>query len=47
LESNNDFAGILSHEVDFMRRFRERVPVHTYNSMFNEWWYRSWKVKKT
>lgn len=35
-----DFAGILSHEVDFMRAFRERVPVHTYNEMYDQWWHR-------
>lgn len=35
-----DFAGILSHELDFMKAFRERVPVRTYNEMYNDWWYR-------
>ncbi len=35
-----DFEGILSHEVDFMTAFRERVPVHTYNQMHDQWWYR-------
>jgi hypothetical protein len=35
-----DFAGILSHEVDFMKAFRERVPVTTYNEIFDQWWYR-------
>jgi hypothetical protein len=34
-----DFAGILSHEVDFVAAFRERVPVHTYNEMFAQWWH--------
>lgn len=35
-----DFEGILSHEVDFVKAFRERVPVHTYNQMYAQWWYR-------
>lgn len=35
-----DFAGILSKEVDFIKAFRERVPVHTYNEMYEQWWYR-------
>ena len=35
-----DFAGILSHEVDFVKAFRERVPVHTYNQMYDQWWHR-------
>ena len=35
-----DFGGILSHELDFMRAFRERVPVHTYNEMYAQWWHR-------
>jgi hypothetical protein len=35
-----DFAGILSHELDFMNAFRERVPVHTYNEMYAKWWHR-------
>jgi len=35
-----DFEGILSHEVDFVAAFRERVPVHTYNQMYEQWWNR-------
>ena len=34
-----DFAGILSREVDFITAFRERVPAHTYNEMFAQWWH--------
>ncbi|XZF14242.1 GH3 family domain-containing protein [Chitinophagaceae bacterium MMS25-I14] len=34
------FREILSEEFDFMTAFRERVPVHTYNEMFRQWWYR-------
>jgi hypothetical protein len=36
-----DFAEILSKEVDFIKAFRERVPVHTYNEMYEQWWHRS------
>lgn len=35
-----DFGGILSREVDFITAFREAVPAHTYNEMFNQWWHR-------
>src|ERR1043165_1009199 len=35
-----DFEGILSHEVDILNAFRERVPVHTYNQMYTKWWHR-------
>jgi hypothetical protein len=35
-----DFDDILSHELDIVKAFRERVPLHTYNSMYNDWWYR-------
>lgn len=35
-----DFAGILSKEVDFIKAFREKVPVHTYNEMYDQWWHR-------
>src|ERR1700753_233422 len=34
------FAEILSQEVDFLKTFRERVPVSTYTEMHNEWWHR-------
>ena len=34
-----DFGGILSHEVDFVTAFRERVNHHTYNEMFAQWWH--------
>lgn len=41
-----DFAGILSHEVDFITPFRERVPAHTYNEMFARWWHLQLKGKE-
>ncbi|MGA3014445.1 MAG: GH3 auxin-responsive promoter family protein, partial [Bacteroidales bacterium] len=34
------FADILSQK-DFIKAFQETVPVHDYNSMFKNWWYRS------
>jgi hypothetical protein len=34
------FDKILGQEVDFMKAFRERVPVHTYNEMYQQWWHR-------
>ncbi len=37
------FDDILSKEVDFVKAFQQRVPVRTYNSMYNEWWYRCQK----
>jgi len=35
------FGDILSNEVDFLKAFRDRVPVHTYNDMHSQWWRRS------
>lgn len=32
------FSDILSHEMDLVKAFRERVPVVTYNEMFANWW---------
>ena len=34
------FGDILSKEVDFVKAFKERVPVHTYNEMYDQWWHR-------
>jgi hypothetical protein len=34
------FDEILSHEIDFVKAFRERVPLHTYSEMHSQWWYR-------
>lgn len=34
------FDKILSKELDFIKAFREAVPVHTYNEMYDQWWYR-------
>lgn len=35
------FGDILSTEIDLPTAFRERVPAHTYNTMFSQWWYRA------
>ncbi len=35
-----NFPAILD-SPDFLMKFRERVPVHDYSSMFKNWWYRS------
>src|ERR1700761_9267295 len=37
------FADILSKEIDFTKAFDERVPVHTYNDMYEKWWHRCLK----
>jgi hypothetical protein len=37
------FGKILSQEIDFVNAFRAKVPVHTYNEMYKQWWYRSQK----
>jgi hypothetical protein len=37
------FGKILSEEVDFIKAFRERVPVYTYNEIHKEWWHRCLK----
>lgn len=34
------FNDILSQAIDFSSAFREKVPVHTYNEMYKEWWHR-------
>jgi GH3 auxin-responsive promoter len=34
------FGDILNMEVDFIKAFRERVPIYTYNEMFEQWWHR-------
>jgi hypothetical protein len=33
--------GIMTDHPDFVNLFRSRVPVHDYNAMFKNWWYRS------
>jgi hypothetical protein len=40
---NYGFGKILSEEVDFIKAFRERVPVYTYNEIHKEWWHRCLK----
>ncbi len=37
------FSKIMSQEVDFVNAFRKKVPVHTYNEMYKQWWYRCQK----
>ena len=34
------FDHILSEEVDLLQAFKKRVPIHTYNEMHRQWWYR-------
>lgn len=34
------FDTILATELDFVKAFRENVPFHTYNEMYEEWWHR-------
>lgn len=34
------FGDILSKEIDFIKVFRERVPVCSYSEMHSQWWYR-------
>jgi len=34
-----DFKGILSSDNP-IKKFQETVPIHDYNSMYNEWWHR-------
>lgn len=34
------FSDMLSEELDFMTAFRNNVPVHNYNKMYDQWWYR-------
>jgi hypothetical protein len=31
----------INHHQDFYKRYREQVPVYTYNDIFNQWWKRS------
>lgn len=34
------FGEILSHEIDFLKAFRDRVPVTNYTDMHTQWWHR-------
>lgn len=34
------FSDMLDEELDFMSAFRKTVPVHNYNKMHEQWWYR-------
>lgn len=31
----------INYQQDFYKRYREQVPVYTYNDIFNQWWHRS------
>ena len=33
-------SNMLSSKVDLVSAFRETVPVHTYDDMYNQWWHR-------
>ncbi|GAA4460912.1 GH3 auxin-responsive promoter family protein [Nemorincola caseinilytica] len=37
------FGDILSKEIDLVKAFRERVPVHAYTDMYSQWWHRCQK----
>lgn len=34
------FGPMLSREVDLVNAYRDQVPVHTYNDMYDAWWHR-------
>ena len=34
------FDNILGQEVDFIKAFQQKIPVHTYNTMHEQWWHR-------
>ncbi len=34
------FDAMLSESLDWEKEFREKVPLHNYNSMFEQWWHR-------
>lgn len=34
------FSEMLDEELDFISAFRDKVPVHNYNSMHEQWWHR-------
>jgi len=38
-----DFPEILGQEIDFVKAFKEKVPVHTYTEMHAQWWHRCQK----
>ncbi len=33
-------SNLLSSKIDLISAFRETVPIHTYDDMYNHWWYR-------
>ncbi|MEZ5018133.1 MAG: GH3 auxin-responsive promoter family protein [Flavipsychrobacter sp.] len=34
------FSEMLSEDFDFVKTFRDHVPIHTYNDIHKEWWHR-------
>lgn len=34
------FSDMLGEDFDFVKTFRARVPIHTYNDIHNAWWHR-------
>lgn len=34
------FGSMLSREVDLVKAFRENVPIHAYDDMYDQWWHR-------
>lgn len=34
------FSDMLDHETDLYSAFKSRVPIHTYNEIFAQWWHR-------
>src|SRR5690606_6827525 len=37
------FGDMIGEELDFLKAFQKRVPVHTYNEMYAHWWHRAQK----
>lgn len=37
------YGDILSKEIDFLTAFKRNVPIHSYNEMYDQWWYRCQK----
>ena len=35
------FGEMLSEDVDFIKSYQEAVPIHDYDKMHNEWWYKA------
>src|SRR5690606_4541571 len=37
------FGDMIGEELDFLKAFQKRVPVHKYNEMYAHWWHRAQK----